>query len=92
MNAMLDCADHIHNPIEKSRACNGFIVHCLHQLPLEVFSRSNREFILKAWQPESPDPGHNDVEALSYKLTTIDPAVLGLKARMMQRPTLYEVC
>lgn len=89
---MLDCGYHIHNPIEKSQACNGFVINCLHKLPLEIFLKSNREFILKAWQPESPDPAHNDAGTLSYKLATIDPAVLSLKAKMMQLPTLSEVC
>ncbi len=88
---MLDCKSHVDNPIEKSRACNGFVVKCLHQLPLEVFSKNTRELILKSWPPESPDPAHNDSRALSYRMTTLDPAVLSLKAKMMERPTLYEV-
>lgn len=88
---MLNCKSHVDNPIEKTRACNGFVVNCLHQLPLDVFSKKTRESILKAWPPELPDPSHNDSYALSYRMTTLDPAVLSLKAKMMTKPTLYEV-
>jgi hypothetical protein len=79
------------NPIEKSKACNGFVVMCFHHLPLDLFSRSNREAILKAWPPESPDPSLNDLASLSYKMAPLNPAVLSLKTKMLQRPTLYNV-
>lgn len=91
IDILLQCGDHIDNPIEATRACNGFVINCLLQLPIEVFSRSQRETIMKAWPPSSPDPAHKDQEALSYGMASLDPAVLSLKAKMMRLPTLYKV-
>jgi len=88
---MLECGSHIDNPIEKSAACNGFVIMCLHQLPLELLSRSNRISILKAWSPDLPDLSHSDLISLSYKMTPLDPAILSLKLKVWQRPSLYNV-
>lgn len=88
---MLACASHKDNPIEKSRACNGFVVKCLHQLPLELFTKSNRESILKAWKPDPLDSSDKGLSLLSYKMAALDSAVLSLKIKMWQRPLLYDV-
>jgi len=86
---MLECGSHHENPVEQSEGCNGFIVNCLHRLPLEVFSKSNRETIMKAWPSDTPDVDYSGT--ISYTISPLDPAVLSLKLKMMHRPTLYDV-
>ncbi len=88
---MLECGSHVDNPIEKSTAYNGFLILCLHQLPLELFSKSNRETILKAWPPTLPDPSHLDLTSLSYRMAPLDPAIISLKMRIWRLPSLYGV-
>ncbi|KAI9742252.1 MAG: hypothetical protein M1818_004152 [Claussenomyces sp. TS43310] len=90
IEAMLKCATHNGNPIEPSRACNGFIILSLLRMPIEAFSRRVREQILKSWPAESPDPALDETEAMAYRMAPLDPAVLSLKVKVMQRPTLYE--
>src|SRR5450432_3954914 len=88
---MLDCKSHQDNPIVKSSACNGFVIKCLHQVPLEVFSKGDRTAILQAWRLESQDLPRDNVAILSCCMAPLDPAVLSLKVKMMQRPALYDV-
>jgi hypothetical protein len=88
---MIECGTHIQNPIERSTACNGFVVMCFHHLPTELLSKSNREAILKAWPPEPFDPSLIDMTSLLYRMAPMDPAVLSLKAKMFRLPTLYNV-
>jgi hypothetical protein len=88
---MIECATHKENPIERSRACNGFVVMCFHQLPLELLSKSNREAILKAWSPQVFDSSLFDMTSILYQMAPLDPAVLSLKAKIFLLPTLYTV-
>lgn len=83
---------HETNPIENRTSCNGFAIECLNSLPIEVFSRSTRERVLKAWPPAAPEPSLNDTKTLAYRMSNIDAAVISLKMKMMERPTIYEVC
>jgi hypothetical protein len=91
IDSLLDCGSHITNPIESSAACNGFVVMSLLRLPVEVFTRSQRERVMKAWPPTIQDSEAAIAGILSYKMTNLDPAVISLKMKIMQRPTLYEV-
>jgi hypothetical protein len=88
---MIECGSHVENPIERSKASNGFVIMCFHHLPIELLSRSSREAILKAWPPEPTHPSVIDLPSLSYKMDPLNPAVLSLKAKMQRRPTLYNV-
>jgi nucleolar pre-ribosomal-associated protein 2 len=55
-----------------------------------VQSKKTRERILRGWLPTG-DSAKSDSEGLSYNSTVLDPAVLSLKIKFMQRPVLYEV-
>lgn len=61
--------------------CNQAAIQSLTQLPLEVFTKKERERIMQSWSldvlTESPE---------CY------PAVLALKLKIMHRPTFYKVC
>jgi hypothetical protein len=89
---ILKSGTHESNPIEKRPSCNGFAIECLNSLPIEVFSRATRERVLRAWPAAAPEPSLNDTKALAYRMSNIDAAVISLKMKMMERPTIYEVC
>jgi nucleolar pre-ribosomal-associated protein 2 len=59
-------------------------------LPLEVFSRGNRERVMKSWTPNSHASTQDAGKGPSSTSAAIDPVVLSLKAFVMQRPTSYE--
>lgn len=86
----MQCGTHDSNPIETRTSCNGFAIECLNSLPIEVFSRSIRERVLRAWPPAAPEPSLNDSKSLAYRMSNIDAAVISLKMKMMERPTIYE--
>jgi hypothetical protein len=89
---LITCGTHENNPVEKWTSCNGFAIECLNSLPIEVFSRSMRERVLRAWPPAAPEPSLNDTRTLAYRMSNLDAAVISLKMKMMERPTIYEVC
>lgn len=66
------------NPLLESPTINRFAVQCLLQLPIEAFSRKDRERIMKTWLP------------CSGSTEGVDGAVLSLKVKIMQRPTFFE--
>ncbi|OBT70439.1 hypothetical protein VE03_00032 [Pseudogymnoascus sp. 23342-1-I1] len=90
IDIILKSGTHETNPIENRMSCNGFAIECLNSLPIEVFSRSTRERVLKAWPPAAPEPSLNDTKTLAYRMSNIDAAVISLKMKMMERPTIYE--
>jgi len=70
-----------------SQANNQMAIRSLIELPLDVFSKKERERIMKAWLPSSSQQNTD----LSYESTALDPQVLALKVKIMHRPSLYEV-
>jgi hypothetical protein len=63
-------------------------------LPIELFSKTDREYILRAWPPNSTvvDVVDESVDlSFPWRMNALDPAVISLKGRIMKRPTLYEV-
>ncbi|KFY90495.1 hypothetical protein V500_05159 [Pseudogymnoascus sp. VKM F-4518 (FW-2643)] len=90
IDIILKSGTHETNPIETRTSCNGFAIECLNSLPIEVFSRSTRERVLKAWPPAAPEPSLNDTKTLAYRMSNIDAALISLKMKMMERPTIYE--
>lgn len=77
-------------PLVKKASTNAFTVHCLLQIPLSVVFKKTRERIFRSWLPTG-DAAIDDAQGLSYQSTALDPAVLSLKIKFMQRPVLYEV-
>jgi nucleolar pre-ribosomal-associated protein 2 len=77
------------NPLIKSPTINTFAVRCLDQLRQDVFSRKDRERIMKGWfmSTESSTAVATDGPIESASL---DPAVLSLKAKVMQRAAVYD--
>ncbi|KFY03585.1 hypothetical protein O988_01385, partial [Pseudogymnoascus sp. VKM F-3808] len=90
IDMILKSGTHESNPIEKRPSCNGFAIECLNSLPIEVFSRATRERVLRAWPAAAPEPSLNDTKALAYRMSNIDAAVISLKMKVMERPTIYE--
>jgi nucleolar pre-ribosomal-associated protein 2 len=87
---MLQNQTNINNPIIKSSSTNAFAVKSLLQLPVSIVLKKTRDRIFKGWLPtgkSATDAG----QGLSYKSTALDPAVLSLKIKFMERPMLYEV-
>ncbi|TAQ83921.1 hypothetical protein B7494_g7755 [Chlorociboria aeruginascens] len=78
IDVMLCSTTHEENILVKSPALNEFSIKCLLRLPLEAFSRRDRERIMQGLQPNTIEP------------KSIWPAVLSLKIRMMRRPITYE--
>jgi nucleolar pre-ribosomal-associated protein 2 len=91
IDIMLQNQTNISNPIIKSASTNDFAITSLLQLPISlVQNKKTRERILKSWLPTG-DSATDDAQGLSYKSTALNPAVLSLKIKFMQRPVLYEV-
>ncbi|KFY30477.1 hypothetical protein V494_08148, partial [Pseudogymnoascus sp. VKM F-4513 (FW-928)] len=90
IDIILQSGTHESNPIESRSSCNGFAIECLNSIPIEVFSRGTRERVLRAWPPAAPEPSLNDTKTLAYRMSHIDAAVISLKMKMMERPTIYE--
>lgn len=89
LDIMLADDSNICNPLIKSRSLNTFAIQSLLQLPLEIFSKRNREQVMIKWSPVSEEASAEKTE--ESKLVPADPAVLSLKIKIMQRPTFYEV-
>jgi hypothetical protein len=83
MDLMLDVDSNMKNPLIKSQSVNSFALRTLLELPGELFSRENREQILTSWLP-APDKKESKAAAL-------EPALLALKIKLMQRSAFYEV-
>jgi hypothetical protein len=56
-----------------------------------VFSKTDREAVMRCWPPVTSDPKDGDAEALCYCVPNFDPSIISLKSKMMHRPTLYDV-
>jgi nucleolar pre-ribosomal-associated protein 2 len=87
---MLQNQTNISNPIIKSASTNAFAVKSLLELPVSIIPKKTRERIFKSWLP-TEGSATDDAQGLSYRSTALDPAVLSLKIKFMQRPVLYEV-
>lgn len=87
---MLQNQSNINSPIIKSTSTNAFAVKSLLQLPVPLILKKNRERIFKSWLPTG-DAASDDAQGLSYKTTALDPSVLSLKIKFMERPVLYDV-
>ena len=86
IDMMLCSKTNKNNPLLKSPKHNTFAVKCLLDIPLEVFLRKYRESIMRNWPPNT---NQSTTDNLSQSVE-LDPGVLGLKVKMMQRPTVYE--
>ena len=76
------------NTLLTFQASNKMAIQSLIALPLDVFSKKERERIMKAWLPSSPDQQTTDP---LYGPMALDPQVLALKVKILHRPILYEV-
>lgn len=88
IDTMLCCQSNNDSPLTKSQTNNSFAVRSLLQLPLDRFSRPDRERVMLSWLPNSAS---KDKDKLTYESTVLDAGVLSLKIKIMQRPTFYEV-
>ena len=68
-------------------ASNKMAIQSLISLPLDVFSKKERERIMKAWLPSNS----KHVTNVLYESTALDPQLLALKVKILHRPSLYEV-
>jgi nucleolar pre-ribosomal-associated protein 2 len=84
---MLQNQTNVNNPIIKSASTNAFAVKSLLQLPVSIVVKKQSERILGSWLPTG-DTVVDEAQGLSYKSTALDPAVLSLKIKFMQRPVL----
>ena len=78
VDVLLSSQTNVDNPLKASQAKNRMVVQSLTTLPLDVFSKKERERIMKAWIQGSSQ-------------TRPDSQVLALKVKIMHRPSLYEV-
>lgn len=79
---------HSTSPYEPSEVFDRFSVQCLLQVPLEAFTRSQRESILVALGRSAAD-SPTDSKPVDRRMAAMDPGILSLKMRIMQRPTFY---
>ncbi|APA13957.1 hypothetical protein sscle_12g087270 [Sclerotinia sclerotiorum 1980 UF-70] len=79
IDILLDCQTQEKNPLLATPTCNPIVVESLTKLPLEVFSRRDRERIMQSWS----------IDVLA-KSPNCYPAVLALKLKIMHRPTFYK--
>ena len=83
MNLMLDVDSNMKNPLIKSQSINNFAIRSLLNLPGELFSRENREQVMTSWLPISLQ--------LESRTAALDPTILALKTKLVQRSAFYEV-
>jgi len=88
VDVLLSSQTNADNPLMASQAKNRMVVQSLTTLPLDVFSKKERERIMKAWIQGS---SQTRLSEQSYDLTSPDSQVLALKVKIMHRPSLYEV-
>jgi nucleolar pre-ribosomal-associated protein 2 len=74
------------NPLIRSPTANSFAVQCLLELPLECFSRKDRERVMTTWLPKT----NSCSDEPTKQCAALGGAVLSLKVKVMQRPTMYE--
>ncbi|RAL60971.1 hypothetical protein DID88_010067 [Monilinia fructigena] len=79
IHVLLNSQTQEENPLLATSACNQTVVKSLSQLPLEVFTKKERERIIQSWSI--------DILAQSPECY---PAVLALKLKIMHRPTFYK--
>src|SRR4051812_14453031 len=89
IDTMLHSKTYKDNPLVSSSENNSFAIQSLLQIPVEKFTKKDRERILKAWLP---DPENEDAKDFTYESTALDAGVLSLKVKIMSRPTFYKVC
>ncbi len=77
--------------LEKSNSANGYAVECLAMLPIEVFGKQHREKILKSWVHEVPGSSADDNNSLMHKMHYLNPAIVSLKMKMMEKPNMAAV-
>ena len=85
IDIVLCCANNEANPLVKSPTTNKLAVQSLLQLPLEVFSRKDRERIMKSWLPTAEDESYG----VPGSPAIIDLSVLSLKVKIMGVTTVY---
>lgn len=85
IDIMLRGDSYLKCPLVETEILNNFAFRALLQLPVEIFSKKDRECVMTKWMSDS-------VEA-SQKLefSVVEPAVLSLEIKVMSRPTFYEV-
>ena len=91
---MLDSQMLSANHTSETTRTNKLAVQSLLRLPVSILSKKQRERIFRGWLPPSDgneDDDNQRNQNSSYGSTVLDPAVLSLKIKMMQRPVLYEV-
>ncbi|RFU34601.1 hypothetical protein B7463_g1738, partial [Scytalidium lignicola] len=63
---------------------NEFAINCLLRLPLEAFSKKQREHVLGSWMPKAAGSSLGDIHGGVYA------SILSLKLKVMQRPMVYK--
>ncbi|KAM3078579.1 hypothetical protein ACMFMG_006449 [Clarireedia jacksonii] len=79
IDVSLTCLTQEANPLLKSSVCNGVAIQTLIQLPLETFTKNQRECVIQSW------PADVMINSPEWH-----PAVLALKIKMMQYNTFYK--
>lgn len=88
IDTMLCCQSNLDNPVVRSPGINILAIKSLLRIPLERFSKKNRERIMKSWLPDSDNGQKNES---TYQFSLLDHGLLSLKIKVMKRPTFYEV-
>ncbi|ESZ92199.1 hypothetical protein SBOR_7408 [Sclerotinia borealis F-4128] len=78
IDVLLNCQSQEENPLLTAPTCNQAVIESLTQLPLEVFTKKERERIMQSWS----------IEVLAQSPECYS-AVLALKLKIMHRPTFY---
>lgn len=89
IDIILQCGTHEWNPIEKSSLPNAFVIECLSLLPIEVFTRHQRESILAAWIPSGCEDSRGE-SSLVKRSNTLDTSFISLKMKMMEAVSIFE--
>lgn len=95
IGAVLECGTHAESPFQSSvtgnaGACVGFVIRCLHHIPVELLSKSNREAVFTTWTPDASVEAEVTGDSWPFRMDALHPAVMSLKLKMMEyRPTLY---
>ncbi|QSZ29781.1 hypothetical protein DSL72_004298 [Monilinia vaccinii-corymbosi] len=79
IDVLLNCQTQEENPLLATPTCSQAVIESLMQLPLEVFSKRERERVVQGWS----------VDILAHSPECY-PAVLALKLKIMHRPTFYK--
>jgi hypothetical protein len=88
IDTMLCCQNHIDNPLIKASSNNSLVIKSLLQVPIERFLRRDRERVMKSWLP---NPENEQTKETALGSAPLENNVLGLKVKIMKRPTFYEV-